>query len=166
MIVNNRTMGATINVLSSGNRFADNGAGMVVFGGLSSMNTRADGNSINIGAHGDRFIGNTAASEFDRGGLIVVGGESISDVSGGGSHNTVIVRLWGCRMAGNYAADLAAVAARWVSPATAGMSANNQVTIEVRGDGSGEAWALMEIVEEHTLPPGETHGNHAQIIRH
>ena len=43
LIVNNRAMDSTVNVISSGNRFFDNGAGTVIVGGLSSNNTAANG---------------------------------------------------------------------------------------------------------------------------
>ncbi|MDE2360845.1 MAG: hypothetical protein KGL70_15845, partial [Betaproteobacteria bacterium] len=111
LIVNNRAIGSTVNVVSSGNRFYDNGAGTIIVGGLSSNNTRADGNTINFEAHGDQFIGNSAESEFDHGGLVVLGTEDISN-AGGGSNNTVNVRLWGSRMLGNDTWDLAGIGAR------------------------------------------------------
>jgi hypothetical protein len=166
LLVNNRAIASTVNVVSSGNRFYGNGGGTIVIGGLSSNNTRADGNTITLEAHGDRFLGNAGASDLDRGGLIVLGSENISDVSGGGSQNTVVIKLWGCRMVGNYGADLTAIGARWVWPATAGLSENNKVTIEVLGDGSDQSWELMEVVEANTVPPGETYGNLAEVIRY
>ena len=75
LIVNNRAIGSTVSVISTGNRFYDNGGGTIVVGGLSSNHTRADDNTISLEMHGDRFFGNTRASEFDHGGLIVLGTE-------------------------------------------------------------------------------------------
>jgi hypothetical protein len=166
LIVNNRAIESTVNVVSSGNQFFDNGGGTIIVGGLSSNNTRADGNSINVEALGDRFVGNTGASEFDRGGLIVLGSDNISDVTGGGSNNTVRVRLWGCRMSDNADADLAGIGARWLSGSTAGLSENNQVTIEIHGHGNDNGrWQPVEFVVD-TVPAGPTYGNAAAVIRY
>ncbi len=164
LIVNNRAVASTVNVLSSGNRFYDNGAGTIIIGGLSSNDTRADDNIINVDAYGDRFLGNTAVLEFDAGGLIVLGSENISASTGGGSNNQVHVRLWGCRMADNADLDLAGIGARWMSPSTAGLSANNQVTIEMHGDGA-DRWQPVELVT-NTVPPGPNYGNVATKIRY
>lgn len=164
LIVNNRALDSIINVSSSGNRFYDNGGGTIVVGGLSSNDTRADGNSINIEMHGDRFAGNVRETEFDHGGLIVLGTEDIS-TAGGGSNNTVHIRLWGCRMADNEFADLVAIGARWVSPGAAGRSVNNRVTIDIHGDGNGNGrWQTVEFVAD-SVPAGP-YANVAAVIRH
>jgi len=166
IIVNNRAMDSTVNVVSSGNRFYDNGGGTIILGALSSNNARTDGNTINFEAHGDRFVGNMGATEFDRGGLIVVGSENISDVTGGGSNNTVHVKLWGCRMSDNADADFTAIGARWVSSSTAGLSENNHVTIEIHGDGDDNGrWQPVEFVAD-TVPDGPNYGNAVVVIRY
>jgi hypothetical protein len=166
IIVNNRAMDSTVNVVSSGNRFYDNGAGTIILGALSSNNARADGNTINVEAHGDRFVGNMGATEFDRGGLVVLGSENISDVTGGGSNNTVHVKLWGCRMIDNAEADLTAIGARWVSGSTAGLSENNHVTIEIHGDGNDNGrWQPVEFIAD-TVPDGPNYGNAVAVIRY
>lgn len=166
LIVNNRAVDSTVNVVSAGNRFYDNGAGTIIVGGLSSNNTRADGNTINVEAHGDQFVGNTGATDFDRGGLIVLGSENISDVTGGGSNNTVHVRLWGCWMSDNVDADLTAIGARWLSGSTEGLSENNHVTIETYGDGNDKgSWMPVEFVAD-TVPPGPSYGNAVTVIGH
>jgi hypothetical protein len=166
LIVNNNAVDSTVNVVSSGNRFYDNGGGTIIVGGLSSNNTRADGNTINVEAHGDRFVGNMGASEIVRGGLIVFGSENNSGVAGGGSNNTVHVRLWGCRMSDNADADLTAIGARWLSGSTAGLSENNQVTIEIHGDGNDQSrWQPVEFVAD-TLPAGPNYGNAVVVIRY
>ena len=165
LIVNNRAIDSTVNVWSSGNRFHDNGAGTIVVGGLSSNDTRADGNTINLDAFGDRFIGNVRDTDLDHGGLVVLGTEDISPVAGGGSNNTVTVRLWGCRMAGNELADLVAIGARWASAAGDGRSANNRVTVEIQGDKKPDgAWQPVELVAD-SVPAGP-YGNVARVIRH
>jgi hypothetical protein len=163
LIVNNRAIGSTVNVWSSGNRFYENGAGTIVVGGLSSNDTRADGNTITLDAHGDWFVGNTSDTEFDHGGLVVLGAEDIS-AAGGGSNNTVHVRLWGCRMVANEVADLVAIGARWASAGAAGRSENNRVTIEIRGAGNGKGrWQPVEWVAD-SVPAG-SYGNVAEVIR-
>ncbi len=165
LIVNNRAMNSRVTVFSSGNRFYDNGGGTIIVGGLSSNNTRADGNVIDFEAHGDHFTGNTGATEFDRGGLIVIGTENISPVSGGGSGNTVSVRLWGTRMGGNGLADLLAIGARSAPETTASLSQDNRVTIEIGGEGGGGGpWQPVELVAD-SVPDSPTYGNSATVIR-
>ena len=123
-------------------------------------------NTINFEAHGDRYLGNTGVTEVDQGGLIVLGTEDISAVSGGGSNNRVRVTLWGCRMADNAFADLVTIGARWVTPSAAGLSANNVVEVEIRGDGGGGGrWQPIEFVE-NTVPSGPSYGNSASVIRY
>jgi hypothetical protein len=165
LIVNNRAIGSTVNVFSSGNRFYDNGAGTIIVGGLSSNNTRADGNTISFDGYGDQFIGNTGASEIDRGGLIVLGLESISDPAGGGSNNTVHVRLSGCRIADNTASDIVGIGARSVVASTAPLSQNNHVTIEFVGDsGDRGRWQPTEFFA-NVVPAGPDYGNSVSVIR-
>ena len=163
LVVNNRAIESTVNVRSSGNRFHENGAGTIIVGGLSSNDTRADGNTITFEAHGDTFVGNTRETDFDHGGLVVLGTEDIS-TAGGGSGNTVHVRLWGCRMADNEVADLVAIGARWLSPGAAGHSVGNGVTVEILGAGNGRGrWQPTESVAD-SVPDGP-YGNVAEVIR-
>jgi len=165
LIVNNRAVASTVNVVSTGNLFFDNGGGTIVVGGLSSNNTRADGNTIILDARGDRFIGNVGISELDLGGLIVLGSENISASSGGGSHNTVHVSLWGCRMTANQESDLTGIGARWMSPSTEGLSVENHVTIEIHGEGSPKApWQPVTHFAD-VVPAGSTYGNSVTVIR-
>jgi hypothetical protein len=165
-IVNNRALDSTVNVISSGNRFYGNGLGTFIFGGLSSNSTRADGNTIDFEAHGDQFIGNTGATEFDHGGLIVVGAENDSPNGGGGSNNTVNVQLWGCRMSGNAVHDLYGVGARsnFLVNADPSLSQNNLVTIEINGDGNGNGrWQPVELFAD-SLPGPPDYGNSVTVI--
>jgi hypothetical protein len=165
LIVNNRAIGSTVNVVSDGDRFYDNGAGTLIIGGLSSNNTRADGNTIDFEAHGDQFIGNDAASEFDHGGLFVIGTEDISN-AGGGSDNTVNVRLWGSRSLGNDTSDLGAIGARSLSVQTAPLSQHNRVTIEIRGSGSSRGeWQPVEYFVD-SLPASANYDNSVTVLRH
>jgi len=159
LIVNNRATESTVNVFSSGNRFYDNGGGTIIVGGLSSNNTRADGNTINFEAHGDQFIRNTGESEFDRGGLIALGTDNIS-ATGGGSNNTVSIKLWGCRMLDNNL-DLTRIGARSVPESTAELSQNNHVTIEIHGNGKQQPVEFFA----NSLPAVPSYGNSVTVIR-
>ena len=115
-------------------------------------------------AHGDQFIGNDAESEFDHGGLVVLGTEDISN-AGGGSNNTVNVRLWGSRMLGNDMWDLAGIGARSLSEQTASLSQNNRVTIEIHGEGNGRGrWQPVELFADQ-LPATPNYGNSMTVIR-
>jgi hypothetical protein len=165
-IVNNRTQNSRVNVISSGNRFHDNGLGTFAFGGLSSLGTRSDGNTIDFEAHGDQFIDNTAATEFDHGGLIVVGAENDSPVGGGGSNNTVNVQLWGCRMSGNSLHDLYGGGARsnFLANGDPSLSQNNHATIEIHGAGNGNGrWQPVEEFFD-SLPASLDYGNSITVI--
>ena len=108
LIVNAGAFDSQINVFSSANRYFDNGAGLLLVGGLSG----AVGNRINYSGHGDQFISNDEASVFDRGGLLILGGDRLATGTSGASDNTVNARLFGCRMSGNADADLLAVGGR------------------------------------------------------
>jgi hypothetical protein len=175
LVVNNRAMNSTVNVISNGNEFHDNAGGTLIIGALSSDNTRADGNVINFEAHGDRFLDNNGVSEFDHGGLVVLGVEDISSV-GGGSNNTVNVALWGTRMLGNDVPDLGAIGARSTSGLTAPNSQNNRVVIEIRGGGSANGkWKPVELLANwchgeptnFQCPAGaQAWGNSASILKH
>ncbi len=165
-IVNNRTLDSRVHVISSGNRFHDNGLGTFAFGGLTANGTRADGNTIDFEAHGDEFIDNTAATEFDHGGLVVEGTENASPTGGGGSNNTVNVRLWGCRMSGNALHDLYGVGARsnFGADRDPSLSQDNHVTIEIHGDGKGNGrWRPVEFFAD-SLPAAPAYGNSVMVI--
>lgn len=163
LVVNNRALDSTVNVVSSGNTFYDNGAGTIIIGGLSSNNTRADGNTINFEAHGDRYIGNTGATDLDRGGLVVLGVENISGTTGGGSGNTVHVSLWGCRTLNNQDSDLTGIGARSVVPSTAALSQDNRVTIELHGTGNGRSQPVEFFAD--SVPSDPSYGNAVTVIR-
>jgi hypothetical protein len=165
-IVHNRAQNSRISVVSYGNRFYDNGFGTFVFGGLSANGTRADGNTIDFEAHGDQFLDNTAASQFDHGGLIVVGAENDSPVAGGASNNTVNVRLWGCRMSGNALHDLYGVGARsnFLVNGDPSLSQDNHATIEIHGAGNGNGrWQPVEEFFD-SLPGSPDYGNSITVI--
>jgi hypothetical protein len=160
--------GSTVNAVSSGNHFYGNGAGTTILGGITSGTARADGNTINFEAHGDQFTGNNLATQFDHGGLAVVGTENISPVGGGGSNNTVNVQLWGCRMSDNYASDLYAVGARSNFSSVAAdpsLSQNNHVTIEIHGDGNGKGrWQPVDFFADSLPAAPPDYGNSVTVI--
>lgn len=125
------TTNATVNVFSAGNRFFDNGAGLLIFGSLN-----ASGNTVNFDSYGDRFVNNDADTTFDKGGLAIVGGEKFnSPLENLSNNNTVNVSLWGCRLSGNGSYDLATIGARSTQPAVGNPGENNRVTVTLHGIG-------------------------------
>lgn len=133
LIENNRANLAHVSVVSSGDRFFENGAGTIILAGLSFNSIPANGNTIDLTAHGSRFEDNKGFTPFDLGGLVIVGGENT--IPNGTSNNTVNVRLWGCRMLNNQLWDLAAIGAR-SAPESIGLpGTNNTVTVELKGLG-------------------------------
>jgi hypothetical protein len=163
LIVNNTAIESTVNVVSSGNRFYGNGAGTIIAGGLTQGTKRADGNTINFEAHGDQFIGNTGATAFDHGGLVVLGTDNASPTGGGGSNNTVNVQLWGCRMLDNDTWDLAAIGARTLPSANPSLNQNDHVTIEINGDGNGRGrWQPVEFFADSLPVAG--YGNSVTVL--
>ncbi|HEX6279054.1 MAG TPA: hypothetical protein VFZ49_03475 [Pyrinomonadaceae bacterium] len=129
LIVNAGAVDSAINVISSGNHYFDNGAGLVLVGGLSG----AVGNRINYSGYGDRFINNDAESVFDRGGLLILGGDRLATGTSGVNDNVVTAKLFGCRMTGNAVVDLLAVGGRSFNPAFISTVFNNSVTLEMKG---------------------------------
>jgi hypothetical protein len=165
LIVNNRAISSSIKVIASGNRFYGNGAGTIIVGGLSSNNTRADGNTIDFESHGEHFIDNTGESEFDLGGLFILGVEDNSE-AGGGTGNTVNVALWGARMLDNSITDLGGIGARSLSEQTAVFSQNNHVTIEIHGGDKGNGnWQAVEYFTDN-VPESQKYGNSVTVIRY
>lgn len=157
---------STINVLSAGNRFYDNGTGTIIFagvvGGLTDT-SGADGNTVNFEAHGDQFLDNTGDTVPDHGGLLVRGLENVSTATGG-SNNTANIALWGCRMQGNTETDLYAVGAHSAVASTAPLDQNNQVTITIQGDGNGMGrWQPVEFFA-NSVPGPPDYGNSVTVI--
>jgi hypothetical protein len=165
LIVNNRATESAVNVFSVDNLFYGNGGGTIIVGGLSSNNTRADGNTINFYALGDQFVGNTGETEFDHGGLVALGTDNTSASTGGGSNNTINVKLWGCRLYYNDASDLTGIGARSVPESTASLSQDNHVTIEIRGDRHGNRRGPLVEFFANSLPADPSYGNTVTVIR-
>ena len=127
LIVNNGAVNSTINVESAGNRYFNNGNGLAILGGFN-----ANGNTINFRGTGDHYLDNTAGSNFDRGGLVIVGGENTSG-PGLPNNNTVTVSLFGCRFSGNDLWDLGAIGARSFPETLGDPGTNNHVTVNLVG---------------------------------
>jgi hypothetical protein len=167
VIDNSASTNSMVNAVSSGNRFYDNGDGVGILTAVTAGTPRADGNTVNFEAHGDQFLANTAATQFDHGGLAILGVENVSPVGGGGSNNTANVELWGCRMSDNQFADLYAVGARsnyGSVPADPSLSRNNHVTIVIHGDGNGKGrWQPVEFFA-NSLPGTPDYGNSVTVI--
>jgi hypothetical protein len=158
LLEHNGNSDATVNAVSSGNRFYANGAGMVILGALSSTGN-SNGNAINFEAHGDQLTGNTGFSPNDVGGLVVIAAENIA-AGFGGSNNTVNVSLWGCRMLNNTDTDFTAVAARSNPASAAPYSQNNHVTIEIHGDGNGNGkWQPVVFFADNLVNGNAEEGN-------
>jgi hypothetical protein len=164
LLVNNRAINSTVNVQSFGNRFSGNGAGTIILGALSSNNTTANGNTINFEGYGDHFVDNNGGTELDVGGLVVVGGENIS-IPNGTNNNTVNVSLWGCRMGENNTFDLLGIGARSGPSSIGSPGVNNNVTIDISGEGSNKGrWKPVESFTE-TIPFASSGTNTVTVIR-
>ena len=166
IIVNNRTNSSTVNVISTDNRFYDNGAGTNIFGGLSSNGIRADGNTIHFDALADETTDNTGETEFDYGGIIIMGAENDSASGGGGSNNTVKVRLWLCPTLGNALHDLYGAGARsnFLVNADPSLSQKNHVLLEIRGIGNEHGGSQPVESFDNSLPGPPDYGNSIKVI--
>ena len=139
ILENNRSNFGTIHVRSNGDRFYDNGFGCQIGAALASRGV-ANSNSTILEAHGTAFINNTRTEFFndtgldfgtDFAGVLVVGGDILSSTATT-SHNTVVVKLWGCRVSGNQRVDFEAWGARSSDPSrVAGVY--NHAIIELHG---------------------------------
>jgi hypothetical protein len=138
IVEDNRSNNANITVVSSGDRFFENGNGALVGAGLSGASTPANGNTVNFTAFGSRFENNNGFNNFDHGGLIVIAGENTS-IPNGTNNNTVNISLWGCRMSGNQLWDLAAIGARSFPLSVGSPGSNNNVTVEIHGEGKSKS---------------------------
>jgi len=164
LIENNRSSLARISVISSGDRFFENGLGALIGAGLSAATTPANGNLVSFSAHGTHFEDNADISFFDIGGLVIVGGENTS-FPNGTNNNTVHVSLWGCRYSGNPFADLYVVGARSNPVSIGSPGINNHVTIEISGSGrSGGRWQPIEFFA-NSLPFDPDSTNSVTVIR-
>ena len=158
LVVNNRSNNANITVFSSGDRFFENGSGTNIIGGLSSNSTPANGNTINFTANGSNFENNNDFSAFDKGGLVILGGENIS-IPNGTSNNTVNVTLRNCRIGNNQLYDIGAFGAR-SAPVTVGLpGTNNRIKTRLYGT------LVPNLVTADTIPETPGGMNSVTVIR-
>lgn len=162
---NNRSSFATIYVRSSGDRFDDNGLGCQLGGGLVSSGA-ANSSSTILEAQGSHFTNNRRRTFFNNtgpdftefGGFLAVGGDVITS-TGTASSNTVIVRLWGCKVEGNQNVDFQAFGARSADPSRlAGV--NNHTTIELYGVSK-----RIDVLGVNSAPVDPSGSNTVSIIR-
>jgi hypothetical protein len=132
LVINQRSNFANTSVVSSGDRFFENGNGAFVGAGVSINSTPANGNMINFTATGTRFENNNGDSFFDVGGLVIIGGENTS-IPNGTSNNTCNVELRSCRLVNNQLSDLTAIGARSNPESIGTPGINNVVNIYLRG---------------------------------
>lgn len=127
LVANRNSSSSSISVTLLRDQFYTNGAGAIILGGYSGSSA-ANGNSVTFNAQNASFADNNGFSNFDLGGLIVVGGENTA-FENGTSNNTVQVNLSGCPTFRNQSPDLGAWGAR-SNPASIGSpGTNNNVTI-------------------------------------
>lgn len=166
ILENNRSSSARIVVRSSGDRFEDNGLGCDIGGGLALGSGAANSNFTAFEASGTHFSNNTRTSFFNTtgpaftefGGVRVAGG-SAAPPAGTASSNTVIVSLWGCKVAGNQNIDFQAFGATSSNPAMiAGV--DNHATIELHGVSK-----QIEVVGSASSPADPSASNTLTIIR-
>jgi hypothetical protein len=160
IIENNRSNFAKISVRSSGDRFEDNGLGCEIGGALVAAAGVANSNTTTFEAHGTHFTNNTRTVFFnetgpaftDLGGLLVVGGEvALAGAPNATSGNTVVVRLWGAKIAKNHHFDFQAFGARSSAPGVAGL--DNHAVVELHGVSK---FVQVMTVDSEPADPGST----------
>ncbi|MDQ3712409.1 MAG: VCBS repeat-containing protein [Acidobacteriota bacterium] len=158
LITNNRSNNATITVFSSGDRFFENGFGAGIIAGLSQFSIPANGNTINFTAQGSSFENNNGSTIFDRGGLVILGGENIS-IPNGTSNNTVNVVLRNCRLGNNQLYDIGAFGARSNPVSIGSPGTNNRVKIRLYGT------LVPNLVTADSIPETPGGMNSVTVIR-
>jgi len=119
------TDSASVSVFSTGDRFYDNGGGVVIAGGFANSNN----NTTNFTAVGSIFENNNAPfTDFYPGGLSVVGSISFQTPNGG-SNNTANVTLRTCRFTNNQVADLSVFGASSTPVSIGPSGSNNRATV-------------------------------------
>jgi hypothetical protein len=176
IIENNRSSFASIAVRSYGDRFEDNGAGCEIGGGLMSTKTgAANSNTTRFDAHGSEFTNNTRTEFYNTTGpdfshlgfgLLVAGVEVLSTGAPyTASGNTVVVRLWGARIAGNRN-DFLAFGARSeavpdpLDPRPPLAGTDNHARIQLRG-----LSRFIDVVAVDSEPPDPNGTNTVTVVR-
>jgi hypothetical protein len=169
IIENNRSNSAKIFVRSSGDRFEDNGLGCEIGGALVAAAGVANTNTTIFEAHGTHFTNNTRTEFFndtgpaftDLGGLLVVGAEAaLAGAANTVSGNTVVVRLWGSKIAENQEFDFQAFGARSAvnPPGLAGT--DNHAVVELHGVSK-----FVEIMAVDSEPADPEGTNTVTVVR-
>lgn len=129
--INNGGINSTMNVVSVGNRYFDNTAGLLIVGGING----AANNTINYFGSFDRFEDNTRTITGleDRGGLYVIGGDRIVMLPAGTTSNTVNATLFANRFSGNSYADLIAFGGRSIQPQFISTVTDNRANLRLIG---------------------------------
>lgn len=166
ILENNRSNFASIYVRSTGDRFYDNGFGCQIGGALASSGVLVSSSTV-MEAHGTAFINNTRTEFFNNtgpdfgaqfAGVLVVGGDVLGSTATT-SHNTVVVRFWGCTVTGNQRVDFEAWGARSSDPLrVAGV--DNHATIELHGVSK-----QIDVVGGNSSPADPSGSNTLTIIR-
>ncbi len=168
IVENNRSNFASVYVRSNGDRFEDNMLGCQIGGGLVlPLVGAANSNSVVFESHGTKFIDNTRTEFFNStgpdfthwGGLLVEGGRTLNG-AGNTNRNTVTVRLWGCKVAGNLNVDFQAFGAH-AGPSVPGIAGtDNHVTIELYGVSK-----QIEVVAADSSPEDPSGNNTVTVLR-
>ena len=156
IILNTAMTGGQIEVLSIGNSYFDNGNGLTIVGGLNSSD-----NTINFMGIGDSYTNNNAGSAFDRGGLVIVGGDKLTTTPLS-NNNTVNATLVRCLFSGNDLWDLAAIGARSFLSSTGAPGVNNHVTLNIFGPIRGQG--IVEFFAD-SVPPEYADTNSVRVNR-
>lgn len=171
---NNRSSSAKIHVRSAGDRFDENGLGCQIGGGIVLTTGAANSNSTTFEAHGTEFVNNIKRSGFcalcggpvlnDFGGVFVAGGEAVA-LPETTSGNTVLVTLWGCKVADNVVSDpdfdFHAFGAILDLPGTSDLAGtDNHTTIELHGVST-----QIDVVSRDSLPDDQSGSNTVTVIR-
>ena len=132
---NTNTNFGSISILSTADRYEENGIGIYLSAGLNQgSTTTANGNLLTFEAHGTSFQNNQGTLPPDvtdpsPGGIYAVGGFSTN--GGVASDNRLEINLWGCLISGNHGPDIKAYGALSTKLVPAGT--NNVVEIQLHG---------------------------------
>lgn len=131
IIENTRTSFGHIEVRSYGDLMTRNGTGCLIGSGFIAGAQVANSNYTLFEAHGSRIIDNTGPVFRWPGGIVAAGG--MSGIANGASNNQLDIKLYGCKIYGNQAADLKVRGAFFTGATNLLAGTNNLVSVELRG---------------------------------
>jgi hypothetical protein len=175
---NNRSNFGSVYVVSTQDRFDDNGLGCQVGGGLTGAPGETNDSIAKFDAYGSKFTKNTrtvfnpnvTGPPFtDMGGLLAIGGDVVlTGAPGSSSRNTVVIRLWDVIFADNEGNDFQAFGARClqlsadgeetVCEELAGM--DNHALIQLHGLN-----ASLDVIAIDSEPPDPNGTNTVKVVR-